>query len=71
MENEKLEPDILSGFIPLLKDLRSIKRPLDAAPTFTPQNFLDQIQIFDDAGDKYLAIYIDGAWHSFPGTLIT
>ena len=74
MEDEKLEPqllpDTLSGFIPLLKELRSTKRILNAPPTFIPQNFLDQIQIYDDSGDKYLAIYIDEAWYSFPGTLI-
>lgn len=66
-----MKEEILSGYIPLLKQLRSIKRPLNAAPTFTPQNSLEQWQIYDDGGDKYLAIYIDGDWYSFPGTLIT
>jgi hypothetical protein len=65
------ETQKFAGYIPLLKDLRSAKRQLDEAPTFTPQNVLEQFQIYDDGGDKYLAVYIDGDWYSFPGTLIT
>lgn len=54
--------DIIAGFIPILKELRSIKRALDTAPTFTPQNSVEQIQYYESGATKRLYIYIAGTW---------
>jgi len=56
----------LDGFMPLLKALRSIKKHTTSAPTLTPQNFLDQIQFYDDEDTptpvRRVYFYLNGSW---------
>lgn len=58
------EKDDLSPFVAALNLIRLPKRHLDAPPTFTPQNFADQIQVVDDGADKFLYVWINGTWVS-------
>lgn len=52
----------LDDFLPLLFLLRYPRRHLTAAPTFTPKNFLEQIQSFDDGTNRRLYLYINKTW---------
>lgn len=54
----------LQDFLPLLIELLSPKRHLTAAPTFTPRNLLEQIQLVDDGVTKELYVYVNGSWVS-------
>lgn len=59
-------PEDLSGFLQtygvLLQALRTIKRPVATAPTFTPRTLTDQIQYYDSGGTRRLYLYISGTW---------
>jgi hypothetical protein len=46
----------------LLNGLASVKKHLATAPTFTPRNFLEQIQFYDDGTDRRLYVFINGTW---------
>lgn len=46
----------------LLQALRTIKRPVASAPTFTPRTLTDQIQYYDSGGTRRLYLYISGGW---------
>jgi hypothetical protein len=51
---------------PILNALRMPRRYLSDHPTFTPQNFYDQIQFVLDAGNnKFLDLYFNGQWNQF------
>lgn len=59
------KPDGDFNFAPFLAVLNSIrlpKRHLTTPPTFTPQNFADQIQIVDDGVTQSLYVYINQTW---------
>lgn len=69
MEEKELKPkqpdlshEMMAGYIPLFKQMRSVKRPLSAAPTFTPQNFLEQIQFYKNGSTYRVYFYIEGSW---------
>lgn len=47
----------MTAYQPLLASLLSPRKYLSAVPTFVPKNFLEQIQIVDDATGVYLYIY--------------
>jgi hypothetical protein len=53
-----------TAFLPLLQSLLSPRRPLSAPPTFTPKNFLEQIQYVEEGSDFSLYLYLDGYWRS-------
>jgi hypothetical protein len=67
---EPSPPQVNDEYQLFLETLRRPKTHLTEAPSFLPKNFLEQIQFVDDGADQYLALYINGAWYSFPGTLI-
>lgn len=46
----------------IIYNLRTVKRHLTSAPTFTPKNYLEQFQLYDDGVDRRLYIYINGTW---------
>lgn len=52
----------LEEFVIVLNALQKLTRPLSAAPTFTPQNFLQQIQFVDDGVTKSVYVYINKTW---------
>jgi len=49
-------------FLPLLFELLAPKRPLAAAPDFTPRNLLEAIQLYDDGATRRLYLYVTDAW---------
>lgn len=59
--NEQFNPEMFETYLPLLKQLLSVQRHLSSAPTFTPQNALEQIQFVDD-GDLKVYFYVNGTW---------
>jgi hypothetical protein len=63
-EQPKLVPD-LGTYLAVLEILQRPKQHLTTAPTFTPKNFAQQIQLSDDGVNKKLHIYINGAWADF------
>jgi hypothetical protein len=52
----------LNDFLPLLVQLLSPKQHLATAPDFTPRDFLEQIQLFDDGVDRRLYLFVNGTW---------
>lgn len=42
--------------------LRQVKRPRSTAPTNTPQNFLQQIEFYDDGVNRRVYFYVGGSW---------
>jgi hypothetical protein len=61
-EQRQPQVDDYTKFIALLNVLRRQKYHLTAAPTFTPKNFLEQIQFYDTGGVRRLYLYINGNW---------
>lgn len=49
-------------FIAVLEAMRRPKLYLTTAPTFTPKNFLEQIQFYDDGVDRRIYFYLNGSW---------
>lgn len=54
--------DPLNPFITILNLLNRPRNYLSAAPTFVPQNFVDQFQFVDDGATKWLYIYVNKVW---------
>lgn len=52
----------LSPYVAFLEGMRTIKPHIDTAPTFTPKNFFEQIQFYDDGANYRIYIYINGDW---------
>lgn len=52
----------LGQYLVILEGLKTVKRHLTAAPTFVPQNFADQIQLYDDGVDRRIYVYVNGTW---------
>lgn len=64
-DTPNVSPEILKAFAPyvaFLEAMRVTKKHIDVAPTFTPKNFYDQIQLFDDGAVRRLYLYINGDW---------
>jgi hypothetical protein len=49
-------------FLPLLFELLAPKQHVTAAPTVTPRNFLEAIQLMDDGVNRRLYVFVDGTW---------
>ena len=54
--------DPLNPFLTILNLLNRPRNYLSAAPTFIPQNLVDQIQFVDDGADKWIYVYINKVW---------
>ena len=64
-QGEKPLEDIkkaLSPYVSFLEAMRTVKAHVDVAPTFTPKNFYEQIQFYDDGATRRIYIYINGDW---------
>lgn len=49
-------------YISILNQIRVTKRHIAVAPTITPKNFMEQIQLFDDGVDYRLYLFVNGTW---------
>lgn len=49
-------------YINILNQIRVTKRHITVAPTITPKNFMEQIQLFDDGVDYRLYLFVNGTW---------
>lgn len=49
-------------YLPLIQMLRSVKRPLTAAPTNTPKTLLDMFEVYDTGGVRRLYLYVGTTW---------
>lgn len=49
-------------FAPFLEQIKTIRKPVDTAPTFTPRGFLDQFQFYENGGTRRLYVYISPTW---------
>lgn len=56
---EDVDQNQLQVFI---QALRMVKRPLTAAPTATPKNFLQQFEVYDTGGVRRLYVYVGATW---------
>jgi hypothetical protein len=54
--------DPLAPFLTILNLLTRPRNYLSAAPTFVPQNMVDQIQFVDDGVDKWIYVYVNKTW---------
>jgi len=59
---EQKQPDPLQDFIQVLAAIRKPKIHLTAEPAFTPKNFAEQIQFYDDGADIRIYFYINNTW---------
>lgn len=55
----------MMGFMPLLAALQAMKVPVSSAPTYTPQNLLDQFVIYKNGSTYRIYVWLDKAstWH--------
>jgi len=56
----------LENFLPILVNLITPRKPLTSAPTFTPKTLVDSLQFVDDGANRWLYLYMNGAWRSAP-----
>lgn len=61
-QNGKTIEEALSPYIAFLEAMKTTKAHIDTAPTFTPKNFYDQIQFYDDGANRRIYLYINGDW---------
>jgi len=59
---KNLEMDF-NMYLPFFEMLRQIKRPVDAAPTYTPRSFIEQIVFYKNGTTLRLYLYFGNAWH--------
>ena len=52
----------LETYLAILQQLRTQKRHLTSAPTFTPKNFYESIQFYDTGGTRRLYLYVNKTW---------
>jgi hypothetical protein len=55
-------PNELAEFSLILQVLRKPRLHLTTAPTFVPQTFVDQIQLYDDGSARRLYLYVNKVW---------
>lgn len=46
----------------ILEGLKVTHKPVSVAPTFTPRNFSEQIQIYENGATYRLYIYVNQTW---------
>lgn len=65
MEPKTFSDEQLQGFVPLIVGLQNMKLPVSAAPTYTPQNLLEQFVIYKNGSTYRLYVWVDKAtgWH--------
>ena len=61
-QHGKTIEEALSPYIAFLEAMKTTKAHLDTAPTFTPKNFYEQIQFYDDGVNRRIYLYINGDW---------
>ncbi len=68
--NEGIPPFSLDEYQPILETLRRVKRVRTSAPTHTPKNLLEQLELVDNSGTYELHIWFDPTigWKSVPLT---
>ena len=52
----------IAPYLAFLEAMRTTKKHIDTAPTFTPKNFYEQIQFYDDGAIRRVYLYINGDW---------
>lgn len=52
----------IAPYLSFLEGMRVLKKHIDTAPTFTPKNFFEQIQFYDDGATRRIYLYINGDW---------
>lgn len=52
----------IAPYLAFLEGMRVVKKSIDTAPTFTPKNFFEQIQFYDNSGTYRLYLYVNGDW---------
>lgn len=52
----------IAPYLAFLEGMRVVKKSIDTAPTFTPKNFFEQIQFYDNAGTYRVYLYVNGDW---------
>lgn len=52
----------IEGYISILQQMRTKKKHLTSAPTFTPKNFYDSIQFYDTGGVRRLYLFVNNDW---------
>ena len=50
----------LSAF---LEELKKVRQPVSAVPTYTPKNFLQQFVFYESGATRRLYIYLNGGWY--------
>lgn len=58
----KSSQDFERQYASLLLQLRTVRQPVSAIPSFIPRNFLEQIQIYENGATYRLYIYMNGTW---------
>lgn len=53
-------------FLPILVNLITPRKPLTSPPTFTPKTLVDSLQFVDDGSNRWLYLWMNGAWRSAP-----
>lgn len=52
----------IAPYLSFLEAMRVTKKHIDTAPTFTPKNFFEQIQFYDDGVNRRIYVYVNGTW---------
>jgi hypothetical protein len=62
MATNETNLELPESFLPLLKEMMDVKRPLSSVPTFTPQNAFEQWQLYENGSTRRVYFYINGTW---------
>ena len=52
----------IAPYLSFLEGMRVLKKSVDTAPTFTPKNFFEQIQFYENGATYRIYIYLNGTW---------
>lgn len=58
----EFDQQVLETYIPLLKAIMSVKRPLEDPPTFVPQNAFEQWQVYENGVTRRVYYYVNDTW---------
>ena len=47
----------------LTEELKSVRRPVSAVPTYVPKNFLQQFVLYESGATRRLYVYMNGGWY--------